>query len=314
MKNIKTYDDFVNEEINLKKALTGVALGASLLGGMSSCKKEPLNSSVTLTSKEESPAPPPSENCNCGTIIDDKILIVNDDLVYTLTVRNRCSQNVQTFYVNHDTWLHGHVGNQICFYDISSWREIKNPENYEEIKHINKQIMESVGIKRYDNFYNEEINLKKIAVGTALGASLMGGVTSCEKKNTSPIYMSVSTMGYKLISYKDDCSLTNDSEINADVVGKSGAYNKSKKYQINSGTYNFEYILDQHTAYCKYTGTFTIIKNKEKEPINWTFYLASIPIITQYKTSSNIQQLPDTVVDLSNGKVIISTKMEIINQ
>ena len=40
MKNIKTYEDFCNEEINLKKAVVGAALGASLLGGMSSCKKE----------------------------------------------------------------------------------------------------------------------------------------------------------------------------------------------------------------------------------------------------------------------------------
>lgn len=39
MKKIKTYEDFVNEEINLRKAAAGVVLGASLLGGMSSCKK-----------------------------------------------------------------------------------------------------------------------------------------------------------------------------------------------------------------------------------------------------------------------------------
>jgi len=30
MKNIKKYEDFVNEEINLKKALAGAALGAGL--------------------------------------------------------------------------------------------------------------------------------------------------------------------------------------------------------------------------------------------------------------------------------------------
>ena len=30
MKNIKTYEDFVNEEINLRKGLMGAALGAGL--------------------------------------------------------------------------------------------------------------------------------------------------------------------------------------------------------------------------------------------------------------------------------------------
>ena len=35
MNKIKTYEDFVNEEINLRKAAAGVVLGASLLGGMS---------------------------------------------------------------------------------------------------------------------------------------------------------------------------------------------------------------------------------------------------------------------------------------
>jgi hypothetical protein len=45
MKNIKTYEDFVNEnlineEINFKKLAIGAAIGASLLSGMTSCKKE----------------------------------------------------------------------------------------------------------------------------------------------------------------------------------------------------------------------------------------------------------------------------------
>lgn len=36
MKNIKTYEDFINEEINLKSALLGAALGAATLGGINS--------------------------------------------------------------------------------------------------------------------------------------------------------------------------------------------------------------------------------------------------------------------------------------
>lgn len=37
MRNIKKYEDFFNEEINLRKGLMGAALGASLIGGMTSC-------------------------------------------------------------------------------------------------------------------------------------------------------------------------------------------------------------------------------------------------------------------------------------
>ena len=36
MKKIKTYEDFINEEVNLKSALIGAALGAATLGGINS--------------------------------------------------------------------------------------------------------------------------------------------------------------------------------------------------------------------------------------------------------------------------------------
>jgi len=56
MNKIKTYEDFVNEEINLKKAAAGVVLGASLLGGMSSCKKtdiKPVSQEVSVNQIKE---------------------------------------------------------------------------------------------------------------------------------------------------------------------------------------------------------------------------------------------------------------------
>jgi hypothetical protein len=56
MKKIKTYEDFVNEEINLRKAAAGVVLGASLLGGMSSCKKtdiKPISQEVSSNQIKE---------------------------------------------------------------------------------------------------------------------------------------------------------------------------------------------------------------------------------------------------------------------
>lgn len=48
MKNIKTYEDFVNEEINLRKGLMGAALATSLMGGMTSCNKEDIKPSIEI--------------------------------------------------------------------------------------------------------------------------------------------------------------------------------------------------------------------------------------------------------------------------
>lgn len=49
MKNIKTYEDFVNEEINLRKGLIGAALATSLMGGMTSCNKEDIKPNIEQT-------------------------------------------------------------------------------------------------------------------------------------------------------------------------------------------------------------------------------------------------------------------------
>jgi hypothetical protein len=40
MKKIKKYQEFTNEEINWKKGIATATIGASLMGGMTSCSKE----------------------------------------------------------------------------------------------------------------------------------------------------------------------------------------------------------------------------------------------------------------------------------
>ena len=57
MKNVKTYNEFVNEELNFKKALAGAALGAGLLmGSPLSASDQPLKSNIpteqTISEKE----------------------------------------------------------------------------------------------------------------------------------------------------------------------------------------------------------------------------------------------------------------------
>lgn len=60
MKKVKTYEQF-NEEVNLKKGLAGLALGASLLGGQSCVKTEIRPVPVTSTKTEVTSNDPNSE-------------------------------------------------------------------------------------------------------------------------------------------------------------------------------------------------------------------------------------------------------------
>lgn len=73
MKNIKSYEDFTNEEINIKKTLAGVALGASLLGGMTSCKK-----SEREPNKIEQSVPTPTRLDLTGKV---KVQISKDSII-----------------------------------------------------------------------------------------------------------------------------------------------------------------------------------------------------------------------------------------
>ena len=63
------------------------------------------------------------EDCNCGIITDDQI-IINSDLStdYTLSIRNNCSDNVETFIFDYDTWLDNHVGDELCVTNVDEWK------------------------------------------------------------------------------------------------------------------------------------------------------------------------------------------------
>jgi len=57
-----------------------------------------------------------SYDCSCGYITDD-----NNYPNYTLSVKNICSGNTQTFYVTYDVWFNNYVGDYFCFSNVSSW-------------------------------------------------------------------------------------------------------------------------------------------------------------------------------------------------
>ena len=57
-------------------------------------------------------------DCNCGVITDDAIL-GND--CYSLTVRNDCSDNIETFCFTEDVWYDNYVGGDFCVTNVDSW-------------------------------------------------------------------------------------------------------------------------------------------------------------------------------------------------
>lgn len=54
MKKIKNYQEFTNEEINWKKGLATAAIGASMMGGMTSCEKEVIKPNQEITNPYQS--------------------------------------------------------------------------------------------------------------------------------------------------------------------------------------------------------------------------------------------------------------------
>ena len=57
------------------------------------------------------------ENCNCGVITDDEIL--GD--CYSLTVRNDCTDNYETFCFDYDVWYGNYVGDDFCVTNVDEW-------------------------------------------------------------------------------------------------------------------------------------------------------------------------------------------------
>ena len=58
------------------------------------------------------------ENCNCGVITNDEILENN---CYSLTIRNSCSDNYETWCFDYDVWLNNPVGDDFCVTNVDSW-------------------------------------------------------------------------------------------------------------------------------------------------------------------------------------------------
>ena len=53
---------------------------------------------------------------NCGTILSDN---VSD---YSVRVKNSCTGNIETFYLEPSDWLTAFVGSDICFSNANRWK------------------------------------------------------------------------------------------------------------------------------------------------------------------------------------------------
>jgi hypothetical protein len=53
--------------------------------------------------------------CNCGVIESDN---VKD---FSILIRNECTDNYKTFYLNQDDWMKAYVDTRYCINNLRKW-------------------------------------------------------------------------------------------------------------------------------------------------------------------------------------------------
>jgi len=61
------------------------------------------------------------EDCvsNCGTITNEDACA--GAFEYCITIRNECTDNLQTFSLSYDDWLGAIKGQEFCITNVTSW-------------------------------------------------------------------------------------------------------------------------------------------------------------------------------------------------
>lgn len=53
--------------------------------------------------------------CNCGTVVSDNGMNMSVD------IKNSCSGNIKTFYLNATDWINAVVGSEYCINNVDNW-------------------------------------------------------------------------------------------------------------------------------------------------------------------------------------------------
>ena len=70
---------------------------------------------VTLSLSCNKDNPQPNKVCNCG-------LVESDDVTnYSVVIKNSCSGNNKTFYLQEGDWMNAYVGSNYCITNVTSW-------------------------------------------------------------------------------------------------------------------------------------------------------------------------------------------------
>lgn len=62
-----------------------------------------------------------SKDCTCGFIEDTDMYIKNNIEYYTIKVKNDCSGNSKTFFLEEGYWMNAFAGSNICLSNTGSW-------------------------------------------------------------------------------------------------------------------------------------------------------------------------------------------------
>lgn len=61
------------------------------------------------------------KDCNCGFIEKDDNFVKDGNHYYTITVKNDCSGNSKTFFIDKGYWMNAHAGESTCFNNVNNW-------------------------------------------------------------------------------------------------------------------------------------------------------------------------------------------------
>ena len=70
---------------------------------------------LSISCKKDNPTPKQKEVCNCGLVQSDN---VTD---YSVVIKNSCSGNNKTFWLQQGDWMNAYVGSNYCITNVTSW-------------------------------------------------------------------------------------------------------------------------------------------------------------------------------------------------
>ena len=71
---------------------------------------------------------------NCGTIVSDNVYD------YSVRIRNSCTGNIKTFYLEPSDWMTAYVGTDLCITNTNRWKGETSKKQQAEDREIKNRL------------------------------------------------------------------------------------------------------------------------------------------------------------------------------